>query len=162
MLVPRSAWEPGFCEGPTPFTCQHLDTPWSLAGGLCCPPIHPQLVLFLEGQVGSVPDTGHACRGQTATLTLMASPKPETLRAVHSRLPGPCGRMLETGSEPWLLLGEAGSSTCLDCFGKNEDRQVLVDPVHPGSHKAFHKMPHKVYFRNRALLRARLAVIFTL
>ena len=53
-------------------------------------------------------------------------------------------------------------ATCLDCFRKNEDRQGLVDPVHPGSHKAFHKMPHKVHLRKQALLRARLAVIFTL
>lgn len=62
-----------------------------------CP---PQLVLFLEGQVGSVPDTGHACRGQTTALALMASPKPETLGAAHWRLPGPCGHVLWPRSRP--------------------------------------------------------------
>ena len=119
----------------------HVSTsaPWSPAGGLCCPPAPPPARLVPWEAGGQCPGIGHACRGQTAALTLMASPKPETLGAAHWRLPGPRGHMLGPGSELWLLLGEAGSSTCLGCLGKNEDRQVLVDPVHPGSLKAFQR-----------------------
>lgn len=120
VLVPRSAWEPGFCKGPTPFTQHHtlVSRRWALLPS--CPT--PSSGSYsLRGRWAVSRHRPHACRGQTTASRPDGSAKPETLELHTGDSQVPVGTCCGLGGTV-TSLGEAGSSTCLDCFSSGRMR----------------------------------------